>query len=228
MLNWVKHKIIMARVLKDIYQNIRVSSVLGFKGGTACHLFYGLNRYSVDLDFDLIKIESQDLVFQEVKKIVGKYAVIKEQYIERNTIFFLLSYGVKEHNIKIEISTRSFKNDFQVLHYLGTGMLVMEKQDMFANKLLALTQRRKFANRDVFDLYYFFSNQWDINQDIIKARTGKEVNEYLKDCIKCVEKINNKHILSGLGEVLDEKQKQWVKTNLKKELIFLLNVYAKD
>ena len=217
----------MARVLKDIYQNIRISSVLGFKGGTACHLFYGLNRYSVDLDFDLIKIESKEMVFQEVKKIVGKYAVIKEQYIKKNTIFFLLSYGEREHNIKIEISIRSLKNNFQVLRYLGIGMLVMEKQDMFANKLLAFTRRRKFANRDVFDLYYFFSNQWDINQDIIKLQTGKELKEYLKDCIKCVEKINNKQILAGLGEVLDEKQKQWVKTNLKKELIFLLNVYIK-
>ena len=228
MFDWRRHKIIMVQILKDIYQNIRISSFLGFKGGTASYLFYGLNRYSMDLDFDLLKPELKKFVYLEIKKIVRKYAAIKEEHIKRNTIFFLLSYGDKERNIKIEISTRSLGNHYQVLNYLGISMLVMKKEDMFANKLVALTKRKKLANRDIFDLYYFFSNRWEINEDIIKSRTGKDLNEYLKSCIECVGKVNNNQILQGLGELVDEKQKIWTKSNLKKEVLFFLNFYNEE
>lgn len=217
----------MVQILKDVYQDVGISSVLGFKGGTAAYLFYGLNRYSADLDFDLLKTEARDLVYQEIKKIVEKYAKIKQQDIKRNTIFFLLSYGEDERNIKIEISTRELGSHYQVLDYLGISMLVIKKEDMFANKLIALTQRKKIANRDIFDLYYFFSKNWDINKEIIRLRTGKNLNEYLKDCVKCIERVNNNQILQGLGELLDEKQKQWIKKNLKKDLLFLISAQSK-
>lgn len=228
MFNWNKHKIIMVRILKDIYQDILISSFLGLKGGTACHLFYGLNRYSVDLDFDLLKPELKETVFQEIEKIAKKHATIKEKYIKKNTIFFLLSYGEKEHNIKIEISTRNLGNNYQILNYLGISMLVMKKEDMFANILITLLERKRTANRDLFDLYYFFSEHWDINEDIIRLRTGYGLKECLKKCFQFVEKINNKQILQGLGELIDEKQKDWVKKNLKKEILFLFNFYLEN
>lgn len=218
----------MVQILKDIYQNTGISSLLGFKGGTACHLFYGLNRYSADLDFDLLQTEEKDLIYQEIKKIIKKYAIIKEEYIKRNTIFFLLSYGDKQRNIKIEISIRGLKNRYHVLNYLGISMLVIKKEDMFANKLIALTQRKKIANRDIFDLYYFFSKSWEINESIIKLRIGKNIKSYLKDCLLRVEKVNNNQILQGLGELIDEKQKNWAKENLKKELLFLIRYYLKN
>jgi len=99
-------------------------------------------------------------------------------------------------------------------------VLVMKKEDMFANKLIALCQRRNVANRDLFDLNYFFSNHWDVNESIIKLRTGKSLNEYLEDCIKSIEGVNNNQILHGLGELVNEKQKRLVKENLKKDLLF--------
>ncbi len=86
-------------------------------------------------------------------------------------------------------------------------------------------KEKKIANRDIFDLYYFFSKDWDINEDIIKLRTDKDLNEYLKDCAKHIEKVNNNQILQGLGELVEEKQKQWIKENLKKETLFLLKLH---
>lgn len=218
----------MVQILKDVYQNASISSLLGFKGGTACHLFYGLNRYSADLDFDLLKTEEKNFVYQQIKKIVKKYTTIKEEYIKRNTIFFLLSYGDKERNIKVEISIRGLGNHYQVLNYLGISMLVIKKEDMFANKLIALTQRKKIANRDIFDLYYFFSKRWEINENIIKSRTNKNLRGYLKDCLLRIEKVNNNQILQGLGELVEEKQKKWIKENLKKETLFFLKFHHKN
>lgn len=38
----------------SIHKNIMLQ-ILGFKGGTAAYIFYDLNRFSTDLDFDLTK-----------------------------------------------------------------------------------------------------------------------------------------------------------------------------
>jgi len=101
MFNWNKHKIIMVRILKDIYQDILISSFLGLKGGTACHLFYGLNRYSVDLDFDLLKPELKETVFQEIEKIAKKHATIKEKYIKK--ILFSFCLVMEKRNIILKL-----------------------------------------------------------------------------------------------------------------------------
>ncbi|MFA4817711.1 MAG: nucleotidyl transferase AbiEii/AbiGii toxin family protein [Parcubacteria group bacterium] len=225
MLNWNKHKSIMVRILKDIYSDAKIAPWLGFKGGTACLLFYDLPRYSVDLDFDLLDEKKKELVFLRVKEIAEKYAEIKESYQKRNTIFLLLSYGEKDHNIKIEISTRNLGDNFEVLSYLGIPMKVMAKEDMFANKLVALLGRKTTASRDIFDLHYFFSKNWNIDEKIIKQRMGKSLDKYLKDCLKFIENFNNKDILHGLGELVDKKQKDWTRKNLKNDLIFLIKAY---
>ncbi len=225
MLDWRKHKIIIIQILKDIYQTPSISPWLGFKGGTAAYLFYGLPRYSVDLDFDLLDIEKKENVFTEVKKIVEKYGKIKDEMIKKNTILFEVSYGDLEHNVKIEISTRLVKNNFEILNYLGIPMQVMSKEDLFANKLLALTSRKKTATRDIFDVYYFFSNRWDFNRQMVIDRSGKKIKDYLVECIEFAEGVDNQNILMGLGELVDEKQKDWIKKNLKNEVLFYLKNY---
>ena len=85
MLNKEKHQLIMGRILKDIYTDVTISSLLGFKGGTCAYLFYRLPRFSVDLDFDLLLIseENQKLVFEKLVSIMNKYGQIKDKYIKR-------------------------------------------------------------------------------------------------------------------------------------------------
>ncbi|MFH1661530.1 MAG: nucleotidyl transferase AbiEii/AbiGii toxin family protein [Candidatus Falkowbacteria bacterium] len=225
MLNWKKHKIILVQILKDIYDDIEISSYLGFKGGTACYLFYNLPRYSVDLDFDLLSIDKKEDIYKKIKNVIVKFGKIKDERIKRNTIFFLLSYGEEEHNIKIEISTRELEADYEILSYFGISMKVMAKKDIFAYKLVALTQRKKIAARDLFDLHYFFSNNWDINENIIFEQTKKKLNSYLKEVLKFIDKIPDNSVLQGLGQLIDAKQKDWIRRNLKKELILLINSY---
>jgi len=225
MLNWRKHKVLMVQILKEIYEDKFLRICLGFQGGTACHFFYDLPRYSVDLDFDLIGLDKSENIFYIFPKILNKYGVLKEKRIKRNTIFFLLSYGESEHNLKVEISTRDLGNQFCLKNYLGIAMNVMVEEDMFANKLIALVDRQKFASRDLFDVHYFFSQNWDINEEIIFKNTGKSLEKYLRDCLLILPEYKNKNIMQGLGQLIDEKQKSWVKTKLVDDLIFLIKVY---
>lgn len=225
MLNVQNHKYILVQILKDIYSDGKISSLIGFKGGTAAYLFYNLPRFSVDLDFSLLEVAKKDIVFDRMKTILKEYGNIKIAREKRYTIFFLLSYGEEAMNIKVEISKRKFPDSYEVKSYLGIPMLVMEQKDLFAHKLVAFLDRNGIANRDLFDLWYFFKGNWQINEGIVELRTKKNLKDYLRDCIKQVESINETYILQGLGEVLDEEQKKWVKKSLKKDLIFLMENY---
>ena len=66
MLNIDKHRNIIFQILKDIAGDIDISPILGFKGGTAALIFYGLNRFSVDLDFDLLDESKEDYKYNSV------------------------------------------------------------------------------------------------------------------------------------------------------------------
>lgn len=226
MLNWELHKTVMVEILKDMYETSSIAPHLGFKGGTAAYLFYDLSRGSVDLDFDLLDGEKEELIFKELEKVLSKHGEILEKQIKHYTIFFLLSYGKGERNIKIEISRRGSAGNFSVKNYLGIPMKVMDPADMFACKLAALAGRKKTVARDFFDTHYFFSKHWEINDETVLKKTGKNTLEYMEKAIKIVEEFDNKNILHGLGELITAKQKDWVKKNLKKDLIFQLRNYA--
>ncbi len=218
------HKTILLQILKDIYTDPSLGPVLGFKGGTAANLFYDLGRFSVDLDFDLLKGDKESFVFDKVDKILNEYGIIKEKHRKKHTLLFVVSYDEKSQNIKVEINRRVFGSRYELKNYLGISMLIMVREDMFAHKLVAVLERTKTANRDVYDIWHFLKNLWPINKEIVEKRTGKNLKEYMKKCIAFVESLSDRNILSGMGELLDEKQKAWAKTNLRKDTVFLLKV----
>jgi predicted nucleotidyltransferase component of viral defense system len=157
-----------------------------------------------------------------------KYGEIKEAGEKRYTLFFVLSYGKKERNIKIEISQRKFPDSYEVENYLGIPVLVMKKEDMFSYKLVSLLERENLASKDLFDLWYFMKENLVPNKRLLKLRTKMKFKNYLLRCKERIEKIKERYLLQGIGELLDERQKQWLKKNLKKELLFLFNFYIEN
>lgn len=224
MLNIEKHKGILIRILKDIYTDNTLGPVLGFKGGTAALLFYGLSRFSVDLDFDLLDAGQEDHVFGRVGAMLAAYGMAKERRKKRFTLFYELSYAKADQNIKVEINRRSFGSKYAVINYFGISMKVMVEEDMFANKLAALYERAERANRDIFDIWFFLQNSWPINKKLVEKRLNMAFGDCVAKCIEKLEKVPDRTILSGMGELLDAKQKAWAKAKLKKETIFLLNI----
>lgn len=228
-----KHKTKLYQILTEIYRDPFLASSLGFKGGTACFFFYNLPRFSGDLDFDIIsKKEEKTLnkIYKCLEAIADKLEFsIKDKNIKRNTIFFLLSYGKDERNIKIEVLLRNFSHSYEIKNFFGFNMKVMSQADMCANKLVAITERKKTALRDFFDAHFFLTKGWDINEEIILSRTGKSLKDYLKYLKIFTEKyITSKNILQGIGELLDEKQKIWMRENFKKEFLGVLDFYIQQ
>lgn len=218
------HKAVLLQILKAMYTDTALGPVLGFKGGTATLLFYHLDRFSVDLDFDLLDNSEEDFVYERLENILPEFGIIKEKHKKYHTLFFMLSYSDEAHNVKVEVSRRQTDSRYSLQDYLGISMLVQEKEDMFANKLIAMVERKKPANRDIYDVWFFLKNYWGINKKIIEKHSGISFPEYLKKAIDYLENLNDTYILHGLGELLDARQKVWVKANLKTETLFLLKV----
>ncbi|MBI1871265.1 MAG: nucleotidyl transferase AbiEii/AbiGii toxin family protein, partial [Chlamydiae bacterium] len=140
---------------------------------------------------------------------------------------YVLSYDNKvlgAQNIKVEINRREFGSRYEVKAYLGISMKVMTREDMAAHKLVAMVERMGKTNRDIYDTWHFLEKNWPINKAIVETRAGMSFKNFLQKCIDLLEKLGERHILSGMGELLDEKQKVWAKANLRKDTIFLLKV----
>ncbi|MBM3257610.1 MAG: nucleotidyl transferase AbiEii/AbiGii toxin family protein [Candidatus Nealsonbacteria bacterium] len=224
-LDTAKHKNILIKILKDIYSDSTIGPILGFKGGTAAILFYNLDRFSVDLDFDLLNAKKEDYVFERVKSILENYGKLKQTRKKRFNLFYVLSYDQKSihaQNIKVEINRREFGSKYDVKSFLGISMQVMVREDMAAHKLCAMYERIGKTNRDIYDAYFFLARDWPINKKIIEERMSMSYKEFLQKAIVAMEKFSDRDILGGVGELLTEKQKDWIRINLKKETIFLL------
>ncbi len=229
-LNIRGHKTNLTNILIEIYKDSTLGPTLGFKGGTAAMLFYDLPRFSVDLDFDLTAnyekgSEKLDDFLVKMTDLLSKKYVVKDQSVKYNTLFWLVSYGQGLANIKVEVSTRdAFLNSYALKPFYGVNIKVMNVGDMIAHKMVALMDRKITANRDLFDVHYFLSTSYvnEINYEIIQNRADKKPVDFYKDLYNFVDNVNSSTILSGLGEVLDQSQKDWVKSKLKDELLGLI------
>ena len=218
------HKRILLQILVEIFKSI--DSKVAFKGGTCAYLFYNLPRISVDLDFDILKpLNTEDI--ENIKKILSKFGEIRDFHEKRNTIFFLLNYGEGYPNIKIEFNRRVWKNNkYKIIWFLGIEMKIADETTIFTNKLIALGDRKNPVARDVFDVYYFLKTGFSLNEELIRERTGKNLDDFLTFLSTYIKKkFSKKNILLGLGEVLEEKQKEWVRKNLINEVLELIKGY---
>lgn len=229
MLDIKLHRKYLFNILSDIYSS-SVGAYLGFKGGTMLYYFYNLDRFSVDLDFDLLDEAKADLVYQKIKEILEKYGGLADEKDKFFNIFLLLNYQNGQQGIKVEISKKnSALSRYEIKSFYGKSAIVLNIEDAFAQKLVAATDRKRMASRDFYDIFFLLKNNFNFNEKIIQERTGKNAVSYFRELEKFIDKnITERNILSGLGELIDPKQKDWVKKNLKKELLSQIGFWLSE
>jgi predicted nucleotidyltransferase component of viral defense system len=203
---------VLVKILLDTFKSAGISGKLAFKGGTCAYLFYDLPRMSLDLDFDLLSPfgkHEPDML----RAVFSRHAAIRESRDKQFTAFFLLDYEKGAPNIKVEINKRIWRsNVYKTVWFLGVNMKIADEQTVATNKIIALSDRISPVSRDLFDAYYFLKLGFKLNEKLIHERTGKSMSEYLTYLGTFVDRTYTaRNILQGLGEVLEEKQKQWVK-----------------
>lgn len=228
----VYHKIQLYRLLTAILDSELLLKTIFFKGGTCASMMGVLDRFSVDLDFDIkkgIKFAEIDKklrsIFKDLHLIVAKKS--------RATLYYILKYespAGHRNSIKLSFITKEFKSNVYkpaFLKEIDRYAVCQTVETMFGIKLVALTDRYKknksIAGRDLYDIHHFFLNGYRYNQEIIKERTGKSVKSYLEELTVFIGKnINEKSITEDLSYLLPIEKFKLIKKVLKNETIMLL------
>ena len=221
-----RHKLYMAQILSLIFKDKDLCNVVGFKGGTALMFFHNLPRFSTDLDFNLLDVSKQDMVYNKVRQILLRFGTIDDEAKKLYGPIMVLNYGKGERMLKVEISNRQYDNHYETRTLAGTDIRVLTVPDMFAHKLCAMGER--LSPRDVFDVWFFLQQMHaSVNENIIKERTGKTVAEYAAWCSQRVREASPRLLMQGLGEVIDDtRTKNFVKTRLIEETAQALELFA--
>jgi len=226
------HKSIIFRVLTAILDDAFLSRALFFKGGTCASMIGILDRFSVDLDFDLKEKSLSTRAVLSLESIFKKLDLtIKDQ--SHNTLQYFLKYEAAKksrNTLKIDaVSTPFSNNTYQtvLLNDINRYAICQTKGTIFANKLVALIDRHKqnqtIAARDLYDIHYYLVNELEYNHLLITERTNKDPKTYLMDVISFIEnKITQKIIDQDLNYLLEYKKFTVIRKTLRQETIALL------
>jgi len=188
-------------------------------------LFHDLQRFSVDLDFNLIEGSDEDAVYDKLRAILIKHGEIRDEAKKHYGMLLVLNYEDDGRNLKLEVSTRSYPDEYELRDYLGVSMNVMKLEYMFTHKLMALLDRNALTNRDVFDCWFCMSRRTVLRRSILDLRLNGSFEDYMDEAIKVVTAISSNRILDGIGDLLDPDLKKWVKKDLTSEFASLAVMY---
>ena len=221
------------RLLIEIIDNKFLSSSLVFKGGTCATILGFLDRFSVDLDFDLLPLSNVSEIKSEFTKIfVHLGLTIKDESIR--VVQYKLSYKAlpnQRNTLKLDavgVVSEDDVTEVKLLPDIQRYMRCQTIETMFSHKLVALKDRYKkhnrIAGRDVYDIHSFFLNGYSYNATTVERRVGKSIKDYfteLKEFLQTV--VTDEIITQDLNMLLGYEEFNQVRKSLRVELISMLN-----
>ena len=165
-----------------------------FKGGTALRICFGLERASEDLDF------SSELKIPEVKKI---FLGCLKDFDLLNIPYKIYSKKKFKGNVRFEVrfkgplfngdarSTNTLKIDFnsqkifhkkaKVVNKIFSDVPafiinVLDEKEILAEKIRTLINRSE--SRDLYDLWFLFSKNVEIDKKLIVKKLAEEKSNY--------------------------------------------------
>jgi hypothetical protein len=137
----------------------------------------------------------------------------------------VLNYGFGQSKLKVEVSNRNYGDLYESKNFMGIEVKAMKISNMFSHKLCALLDRKTIATRDIFDCWFFMNTQTPVIQSIIESRMNMPYADYLQNCIEMIETLPKKNFLDGLGDLLGQEMKNFVRNKLREEVLTLLHFY---
>ncbi len=228
----ILHKSHLNRLLMEIIDRPRLAHHLAFKGGSCASMLGYLDRFSVDLDFDLLKNADKEVLRKEFHHVFDQLGFnITGEF--NKVLFFQLRYPNdpgKRNSMKVSGSDLKLKsNQYKVQYFPEIDRLMKSQtiETMFANKLVAITDRYKLhqtiAGRDIYDIHTFFIHGYSYHAAVIQERTGLEPKEYFGKLIGFIkEHVNQTIINEDLNTLLPNKRFQQIRKILLPETLSLL------
>lgn len=227
------HKLQMYRLLSAILDRKELAYRLYFKGGTAAAMLGWLDRFSIDLDFDIDKDTDKKMVREDLSTIFKSLALeIKSQ--NKIALFYVLTYQAKvrmRNTLKLGITDNSIKaNEYQpfYFHEIDRYAWCQTKETMFANKLVSIIDRfekfKTIAGRDLYDIHHFFSLGFTYKKEIIEERKKTDTVTYLQKLKRFIMyKVTEKVITEDLSYLLPFKRFNVIRKILKQEVLMLID-----
>jgi predicted nucleotidyltransferase component of viral defense system len=214
----------MKMILKSVFSD-EIGNFLAFKGGTLAYLCFGLDRFSTDIDIDILDLKTEQLILERMRILLLNIGQIKNETLGKHLHRWIFRYDDKGMNIKVELNKRSLThNDYEFQTIEGIPLRCMTRDTAVAHKLLALSER--FYNRDLYDVHFFFKNHFPFKEEIIRERSGKSSETFIKKLLQELPHyFTENSVLAGLGDVLTDKQKARVKPHLLDETIKILKEF---
>lgn len=231
----ILHKFQLQQLLIAVVDDQYISQHACFKGGTCAEMSGFLDRFSIDLDFDLIDEVDDKLFRSHVNKITKKLGLIDDNR-NTNSLFFNFKYKAPvNQRSKIKFSffhNTVVSNDYEArfLPEINRTVKCQTIETMFANKLVTVFDRydryKEIEGRDIYDICYFFSQGFNFKDEIIKERTGLETEKYLAKLVKFIDKkVTQKDIDQDLNTLLPVEKFNKIRKTLKQDtLLYLRNL----
>lgn len=226
------HKAMLYRLLTGLLDAQDVAPGLLFKGGTSAAMLGWLDRFSLDLDFDLAKIADKTGLRKSLLLVFDRNGFFVAQQA-KNELYFLLKYPApagRRNTLKLSIIDTPVKANVyqpQFLSDIGRYAICQTIETMFANKLVAVTDRFKkyhaIAGRDIYDIHHFFLQGYSYNPKIIQERTGLTPVVYLTKLTDFIrQKVTETTLTEDLSYLLPPTRFAAIRKVLKQEVIMFL------
>ncbi|GAB4407346.1 MAG: hypothetical protein OHK0032_02660 [Thermodesulfovibrionales bacterium] len=200
----------------DRLKSGRFLDSLIFTGGTMLRLCYGLNRFSIDLDFWLYKEIDRGDYFRRLKEYFSRYYVIKDAENKFYTMIFEIKSKDFPRSLKIEIrkKTGKFKTDLTIAYskYADKQVLVrsLSLEEVMRSKIEAFLNRKEI--RDAFDMEFLVKRG-------IEIKASKDEIKKLNDAISSLKK---KDYSVKLGSILEAEDRRYYSSENFKILVMKL------
>ena len=191
------HKSYVNRLLIEIIDEPYLSHTLVFKGGTCASMLGYLDRFSIDLDFDMVKDADEKMIQEKINAIFKHLGLPATEKKIGTAHLFQIRYPsvpFKRNTIKLSINTLIVQSNYYKVQYLPEIDRLMNTQTietMFANKLVAITDRyalhRSIAGRDIYDIHHFFLHGYAYTPAVITERTESSVVDYFEKLIQFIK-----------------------------------------
>lgn len=201
---------LQSEILHILYSS-KFGKKVSFLGGTCLRFVYNIERFSEDLDFDLIDTEMFDVeeLSQYFEKELSRIGfVVNTRVKETENIFIIFvkfsqimksmgmsGYENQKLKIKFEIDPKPLKNiqyHSQIIHSYEKSFNVITNdiETLFAQKVLAIIFRPYQKGRDFYDLVWFLSqkniepNYAILKEKNIQITNRKELVDFLLEQAK--------------------------------------------
>jgi predicted nucleotidyltransferase component of viral defense system len=172
-----------------------------FQGGTCLRIFYGLNRFSEDMDF-ILKETNRDFQLQPHLQVVSdelkaygydveiadrsKVGVaVRKAFLKDDSLGKVLhlkyadrSGPARKIRVKLEVDTNPPSGSGMEIKYVDfpfvSSVTVQDKPSLFAGKLHALLCREYVKGRDWYDFLWYTSQSVGVNHAFLSSALAQQ------------------------------------------------------